>query len=54
MVSQMQRIAVLLALGLTLVASQPFQPGQNLAPLGVYAVYTRHHWACLHACTKFL
>ncbi len=30
----MQRILVLLAVGLTLVAAQPFQPGQNMAPLG--------------------
>ncbi len=31
---QMQRGFALLAVGLTLVAAQPFQPGQNLVPLG--------------------
>ncbi|KAA6426930.1 MAG: hypothetical protein FRX49_03254 [Trebouxia sp. A1-2] len=30
----MQRVVALLAVGLTLVAAQPFQPGQNLVPLG--------------------
>ena len=30
----MQRALLLLAFGLALVLAQPFQPGQNLAPLG--------------------
>lgn len=36
--SQMQRLLLLLALGLTLVVAQPFQPGQNLAPLGMHVL----------------
>ena len=35
---QMQRLLLLLALGLTLVVAQPFQPGQNLAPLGMHVL----------------
>ncbi len=31
---QMQRVLALLAVSMALVAAQPFQPGQNLVPLG--------------------
>ena len=31
----MQRLLLTLALAVTLVVAQPFQPGQNLAPLGM-------------------
>ena len=31
---QMQQIALLLLAGLVMTSAQPFQPGQNLAPLG--------------------
>ncbi len=30
----MQRVLALLAFSMALVAAQPFQPGQNLVPLG--------------------
>lgn len=32
----MQRALLVLAFGLALVTAQPFQPGQNLAPLGMH------------------
>lgn len=31
---QMQRTLILLLAGLVLASAQPFQPGQNVAPLG--------------------
>ena len=51
---QMQRVLALLVVGLTLVAAQPFQPGQNLVPLGEHILsslllmrYSQHVCACV-------
>ena len=50
----MQRVVALLAVGLTLVAAQPFQPGQNVVPLGerissflLRLLYLQHICACV-------
>lgn len=47
---QMQRLLLLATLGVTLIAAQPFQPGQNVAPLGTQlqsALCTRSLlWRC--------
>ena len=48
MLLQMQRVAILLLAALAAVSAQPFQPGQNLAPLGRSALlalrmHMRHH-----------